>query len=188
MEYDFNQCRDVLYGGLIKSLGANADRLRSLAKNDSYGVNALSYDILPWHSFAALSFRATTDDYIMSHSGDYKLDIRYSPADWKYCEFIDNGTLDQVREYTASIYPQSGGTTGQEALHVILLAAADALLDDEIGRLLHEYGFDDTIRRDKVPWGGFEYVVLDVDKAFKANYCEIVLANRVANRLLGRVV
>ena len=93
-----------------------------------------------------------------------------------------------MREYTASVYPRSGGTVGREALHIILLAAAEALLDEQVGHLLHECGLHETVKRDDVPWGGFEYVVLDEDKAFKANYCEFVLANRVAKRLLGRVV
>jgi hypothetical protein len=39
-----------------------------------------------------------------------------------------------------------------------------------------------------VQWGKFEYMVLDEDKAFKANYCEMLISNRVTKRLLGRVI
>lgn len=186
MQFAYDECRQVLLRGLIDSLTANADSLRSIAGADASGINAVSFDILPWHRFVCLSFRSSADNYVTTDDG-FKLDIRYSPADWKYYEFISNGTLDTVRDYTANAYPLSGGKTGQEALHLILLAAADALLDEQVANLLREYGLDATQRNDEIPWGGFEYLVLDEDRAFKANYCEFVLATRVTQRLLGTV-
>jgi hypothetical protein len=185
MAIDFEKCRDVLYSGLLDSLKVNAQAIRSLANAEGSEIDALSYEILPWHPVVSLSFRSSTDCYVMSHDGDYKINTRYSPPDWKYYQFITGGPLDAVSDYTAELYPLSGGTLGQEAHHVILLAAAHALLDEKIAALLQEYGLNATIRRDEIPWGGFEYLVIDEDKAFKANYCEFFLANRVADRLLG---
>jgi hypothetical protein len=181
MEFDFDKCREVLHRGLIDALTANADAIRLLARNETAGINAMSYDLLPWHRFVGISFRLSSDVSPVSGNG------RYTPANWKHYEFIGDGTLDTVREYTGDAYALSG-TRGQEYLHVILLAAAHALLDEQIAGLLQEYGIDACVRRDEIPWGGFEYLVLDDDKAFKANYCEFILANRVAKRLLGRIV
>lgn len=186
MTFDFDKCRDVLFRAIIDSLEASADAVRGLASDESCKLDGFEFGIFPWHQSVQLSFR-TADERYSEYDGK-QLDIRYSPAAWRHYDLIRHESLDNAGEFIGTVYPASGGKPGQEALHLILLAAADALLDERVALLLRGLGLNAKVRKEEVPWGGFEYMVLDEDQAFKANYCEIILANRVAKRLLGRVV
>lgn len=191
MSYDFDECRNILLECLVEALKANRDAIREITKdqNETGWIDAISYDVLPWHRFACVSFR-NQNDYAFDTEANHCQQQRkqYSPADWKHYDFIDDATLEPVRKYTGDLWARaSESDDGQEAQHVIQLAAAHALLDQRVANLLERFGLNAEPRRDQVPWGGFEYLVLDEDRAFKANYCEFVLSDRVTRRLLGRV-
>jgi hypothetical protein len=190
MSFDFENCRNVFYRGLIDTLTANVDAVRWLGKDQPFNVDGVAFGIFPWHQTAGLSFRTSDDKKttVIYDEKEHDLDIRYSPADWKFGHHMTDDGLESVGEHLGEVYPMTGGTPGQEVHHLLLLAAADALLDEGVAHLLQEFGLHAEIRTDQVPWGGFEYMVFDDDQAFKANYCEIILANRVAKRLIGHVI
>jgi hypothetical protein len=114
MEFDFDQCREILFSGLVDALEINEGAVRSFGEDPNGTITGVSFDILPWHRFVALSFRTSSDDFVLLDQKE--LDVRYSPADWKHYEFIGDGSFDEVREYTGSVYPMSGGTAGQESM------------------------------------------------------------------------
>jgi hypothetical protein len=153
---------------------------------DVCGIDGLCYDILPWHGIVALSFRVVEDERNEVPHRWY----RYSPADWKHYDFVgDETTFDAAREHTHRIYMAAGDPRRQqEVMHLISLAAADALLDPGVAHRLQSFGIAAPVVVDELPRGRFEYMVIDEDRVIKANYCEIVMANRIAKRLLGRPV
>ncbi|HEV7281860.1 MAG TPA: hypothetical protein VGN57_16790 [Pirellulaceae bacterium] len=191
MQYYFDECRHILLECLIEALKSNREAIREITKNeDETGrIDAVSYDIFPWHRFACVSFRNEKDIAFDTEANYYqKRQIQYWPPDWKHYGFIGDANLEPVRNYTGDLWENADKSDeGQEAQHVIQLAAAHALLDQRVANLLERFGLYAEPRRDRIPWGGFEYVVRDGDQAFKANYCEFVLSDRVARRLLGRV-
>jgi hypothetical protein len=73
----------------------------------------------------------------------------------------------------------------QEIAHLTFLAAADALLDESVALRLQSVGVMAPVITDKLRSNYFKYVVLDEDGVIKANYCDIICANRVTRRLLG---
>jgi hypothetical protein len=72
--------------------------------------------------------------------------------------------------------------------HLIFLAGAEALLDPRVAQLLVELGINAPTYRDSFPSPLFEYMVFDFDKTVSANYCEIVLANRVTAKWRPRLI
>ena len=182
MEFDYEECRQVLHHSLMSALGARRDVIRELHKVEEFW--ALSYDILPWDPYVGVAFR------LESESGH---DASMNSGGWKHSHFIEDISdteLISAREYIHSAYMRaaSDGKGGQEAAHLIFLAAADALLDHSVALLLQECGINAPVIGDVLPWNYFKYIVIDEDGVIKANYCDIVCANRVTRRLLGRVV
>jgi hypothetical protein len=123
-------------------------------------------------------------------------DLRYDLAAWKHYEFagdINSPVLKEVANYCAAVVndPQMQDNTGvksQEAAHLLYLAAAEALLAPEVSAILNSLGIEAPTTSDNLQAGYFEFVVLDSDKTLKCNSCEIVRANRVTTRLLGKSV
>jgi hypothetical protein len=115
------------------------------------------------------------------------------PGGWRHSHFIEDINTKELipaRDYThgACSTAKAEGLGSQEVAHLIFLAAADALLDKSVSTFLQSVGINATERSDTLPRGYFQYIVIDEDGVIKANYCDIVLANRVTRRLLGRVV
>jgi hypothetical protein len=189
MTFDYDKCRDLLHRALIGSLESAGERVRALAAaeraphkwEDVCGIDGVCNDVLPWHRMVGLSFRIFEDE---RNEPRY----RYSPADWKHYEFLGGeSTFDEAREYTHRVY-EAAGDHRKEVMHLVSLAAADALLDRGVAKRLQSFGISAPEVLDELPRGWFEYMVIDEDRVIKANYCEILIANRVARRLLGRAV
>jgi hypothetical protein len=121
---------------------------------------------------------------------------RYSTADWKHNCLIGNEPSLSPPHASASvklfenaanyIYEQTmeSGELEQEVVHLIYLATAEALLDPSITSVLRGYQIDAPFVEDSfLPHRCFEYVVTDPDESIAANYCEIVIANRITNRM-----
>jgi hypothetical protein len=135
-----------------------------------------------------LSFRTSEDD---------KSEIRYSPPDWKGYQFIGGvnseksiaPALDYVDQMSKGV--SDDPDRAQEMNHLIYLAAADALLDPSVAKLLQSCNAKASVIENQLPYrefAWFEYVVVDVDQVFKMNYCQLICANRVARRLVGKVI
>jgi len=185
MPFNFQQSVDVLRQALIASLIEHAERIRSL--NAIEPLWAISFDLLPWESFIAISFRLRSESNYPESSNS---------ADWKHSQFIsdyNSRTLAGARDFVHEEYHRcideqedDDGRRSQEIAHLIFSAAARALLDEEVAEILRSYGIDAPVVGDTLPWYYFKFYVMDADGVIKANYCDIVCANRVTRRLLGR--
>ena len=185
MHYDYDTCRDVLLRSLTEALEQQADRIRELearTRADGRALNGMSFDVLPWHPTITVSFRSSADSE----------QFRYEPGDWQGYALIGPHNaakpLAPAMQIVGAAYVLAGDEVGQESNHLIQLAAADAILDPKVAQLLQECGVRASIITDSIPYGLFEFVVVDEDRVFRANYCEIVVAMRVARRLLGRAI
>ena len=184
MPYDHKECRDVLFQALTGALADHIKLVRSL--EEEIGLCAISYDILPWSPFIAISFR-TADD-----GSDHE--TRYRPAEdtWSGYELIgERNARDRLApalSYVNSVYLSADETDcgGQEMNHLIQWSAADALLDPKVAQLLQACDVPASEVTDQIPYrefAEFEYVVVDEDRVFNGNYCEMLCAMRVARRL-----
>ncbi len=181
MKFDFDKCRAFLHKSLMTVLQKHGTAIRGL--HESEDIWALSFDIIPWQPFAALSFRAKDES---------QGDLRYDVGGWRHHEFlgdINEPLLKKVAEYSREIvsYPDSDddeGTSSQEAAHLLYLATATALLESDVAMYLNSLGINAPNASNTLSSSYFEFIVFDEDKCLKANYCEIVRANRVTKRLL----
>jgi len=134
MHYDHDECRAVLYRALMSSLELHADLIRELESKHRTpyrsGLCAISYDVLPWQPFLALSFCTAADDWPR---------VRWSPTDdeWTGCNLIGwhnaEDVLSPALEYVHQ--PYLGDPNSCELRHLIYLAAADALLDAKVAEM-----------------------------------------------------
>lgn len=185
MKFNYDECRALLHQTLMDVLSEHSDRIRTLHQAED--IWALSYDVIPWQPFAALSFRVREES---------QRDLRYDVGGWRNYEFvgnIDSPALKQVADYVAvevnnSAVGDPDGTRSQETAHLIYLAAAEALLAEDVATLLKSLGINVPATSDTLRLSYFEFIVFDDDKTLKANYCELLRANRVTQRLLGRTV
>jgi hypothetical protein len=178
MTFDYPKCRSVLYESLIAALTEHCERIRKLNADDKFW--AISYDVIPWDPYLGVAFRLESEF----------AETSLNSADWKHSHFIEDMStpaLHPARDFVFQRYQAATGEPSQcqEIAHLIFLAAGDALLDESVALLLQSVGVMAPVIGDKLPWNYFKYVVLDEDGVIKANYCDIICANRVTRRLLG---
>src|SRR5258708_6739260 len=135
MPYDFHRSVDVLREALIASLTEHTDAIRSLHAIEP--LWAISFDHLPWESFIAISFRLESESNYPASSNS---------ADWKHSQFINDynsKALASAREFVREGYMRFidehkdvDGRSSQDGAHLIFLAAAHALLHNDVIKLL----------------------------------------------------
>lgn len=178
----------LLQEGLIEALEEAGPTIQALPCNEpgEIPINAMSFDLYPWHEYIAISFRSHDQAYT-----EEEFDI----AAWTYFELVR--TLDckspkfkKASKHVCNAY-QKGKfrLEGQASAHLIFLAAATALLSTPVIAKLREIGFVETTELPKEPnfesdWG-LLLIVKDWDATFSFNYCELVQANHIAALLLG---
>lgn len=184
MAFNYDECRSFLQQALMTVLQDHRERIRALHESDE--IWALAYELIPWQPLVALSIRVRDET-----DGD----LRYDLAAWKHYEFagnLDTPVLNEVANYSAAavndLQADETGANSQEVAHLIYLAAAEALLAPEVAAFLNSLGIGAPTTSDTLQGAYFEFVVLDSDKAVRCNYCEIVRANRVTKRLLGKSI
>ncbi|MGC4087786.1 MAG: hypothetical protein QM756_07795 [Polyangiaceae bacterium] len=166
-----------LEASLLDVLGRNEAKMRALPRNGrgEVDVAGMSLDIFPWHSSAQLSFRST----------DESLDpaTRYDVAAWELFNFISSsdGSSTMFDDTVKELGQTYGGAVDQQRswlAHLCFLAAAEALLGQPVLAMLEQYGLDVDSR-------AFELIVEDSDRGIRCNYCELVRANRLTQRILA---
>jgi hypothetical protein len=184
MRWEFERCQKLLFEAVTRGLQEAADYIRSIertGRGDS-PVTGLSLDMFPWFSNLTLSLRVFDDC-----AGD-RASYRYNAADWKHFDFPrawETRTFAEAGKLINDFY-LADGSYSRERAHLIFLAGAEALLDPRVANQLKLLGIDaPTVSDDFLPHF-FEYMVVDSDATIAANYCEIVAANRVTARLLGK--
>ena len=180
MNVDRQQCRTRLLRGIIEALEKKGRRvLAQIRKAEERDwVCGLSLDLVPWEGFVGLSWRLNweRDD-----------SERYYPASWKYYHFVSDirfAGLKPAAKYIQEAYDPADEDSGacQLRAHLIFLAGAEALLDESVAAFLQSQSIDAPTVRDDFVGHTFEYMVLDPDRSFAGNYCELVIANRVTAR------
>jgi hypothetical protein len=180
MAFDFSQCRSVLLQGILDALLARAEVIASIKRipNIEFPISGVSLDMAPWHGGIGLSLR---------QAAEFEAERRYDVAAWEYFDLVSESTFAGLRpaaEFIRDAYGSEGedSPARHEMAHLVFVAGAEALLDPLVAQRLRELGVNAPIFRDEFLRGGFEYLVFDPDGTVRANYCELVLANRVTAR------
>ena len=187
MNFDVTACNRLLLESLIKAIDHSEDKIRAIAEseqaNGKCNIDGLSFDVLPWHSTLDITFRNSQDE--TEGAGRY----RYSPADWKYYDYLDcESAFDDAVDFTTELYESVEVPQKAEMMHLLYLSAAEALLDHQVANRLGALGIDAPLVSNSFRTSNFEYMVIDEDRVIRANYCEIILANRIADRLRADAV
>ena len=179
-------CREAILIAIIDAIQERSDYIRAIERTPrgDVPVNGIALEIFPWHNFPlGLSLRLCAD---LSRG-----EFRYNSADWSHFEFTNgcrSPSIEVATSLITEIYIQGKQSTYEltDMAHLTFMAGADALLNPSVAHLLNEFGIDaPEITNEFVP-SPFEYIVVDSDKTIAANYCDIVLANRVTRRLFGK--
>ncbi|WP_345027308.1 hypothetical protein [Flavivirga jejuensis] len=177
--------------------------LFELHKNElapmEYDISGISFDLIPsaYQTYSAISFRQDkdhkdSDTYVDDES------LRYSPADWEYYSIFEHSNCKSVKFKEASefvfklfeeLYESVEDYNGlqQDINHLILTAAATALLKPSVAAKLKECGILNAPTLDAEPDFCFEYIVKDEDRPFNFNYCEYVMATRATNQVINKL-
>jgi len=193
MKFDFEECRGLLLAAVLAELEACRPTISKIPAFDVCGVelrtqvSGICLDIAPWHGSLELGLRDSDekcDEVIRNSIGDWKLnplrsvdDRPATPQRVKVEEFLE-------REYSGIKDPE----LAREIAHLMFLAAAEALIDHSVTTALRQFQIDapyvdDTFLLHRC----FEYIVTDSDNSIVANYCEIVIATRITQRLKLRL-
>jgi hypothetical protein len=182
MPFPFEKCRTVLCDGALAALEQGAGYILGLerAAQGNIPVNGLAFDLAPWHEGIGMSLRVA---HPVGEYGD-------NSADWQHADFVSSDTCPPLAA-AASVINAAYYSRGEdssvcmEMAHLIFLAGAEALLDARIARQLQKLDVNAPLVEDGFSTYCRFYMVFDPDETVKANYCEIVLANRVTARLLA---
>ncbi len=187
MAFNFSQCRSRILEGVLAGLRLRADRIAEIAAEVrvpgvEYPIDGVSLDLVPWHAALGVSFR---------RHAERDPDVRYCNVEWTYFDVVSHQTcaeLKAVADFVHEAYTsEDANALAVEMAHLIFLAGAEAILDPRVAQTLVELGINAPTYRDRLlsPW--FEYLVLDFDGNVRANYCELVLANRVTAKWWPRL-
>jgi len=122
---------------------------------------------------------------------EFEHERRYNSADWEYFDFVSNSSfagLQPAADFIRQAYVSEGedSPARHEMAHLVFLAGAEALLDRRVAACLCEIGVNAPAYGDEFLQRPFEYMVFDPDETVRVNYCELVLANRVTSKWLGK--
>jgi hypothetical protein len=196
MKVSIRTLKKVILDAIQAGLEQVAPKLRALEHIDSE-IDGISLDLVPWSDVEpfALSFRNSEITRRINLAGaDAELDARYNSAEWKYFQIVSSlqnksAPIKKAAKVIHGFYEDAENNRMKltEAAHLIFLAGADALLDKTVTKRLEALGFEDLPAKGREFLDGhsFEYVVIDPDGTVAANYCEIVIANRVTERILS---
>jgi hypothetical protein len=185
MAFSFSHCQSLILQGILEGLRLRADKIAAIEKvpNVEFPVSGVSLDLVPWHGALGVSLRLCTE---------FEAEIRYCNVEWAYFDLVSNANcpcLQIAADFVRKAYTsEDSNSIAPEMAHLIFLAGAEALLDPRVAQLLVELGINAPTYRDRFPSRLFEYMVFDFDRTVTANYCEIVLANRVTAKWWPRLI
>lgn len=197
LEEQYDECKHRIRSSVLEALNQSAEYVRKITQgpDETQVVSGIALDICPWHESIGLSLRLESEYSALGEMSD-DMQLRYNSANWAHFGFTDNfeiPSLPGANRLIAKIYEQGDGDSEDHDIvspsprdfaHLIFMAGADALLDTDISTILNNLGIDaPDVDEDFIP-GPFDYIVTDPDGSLDANYCDIILANRVMKRLL----
>jgi len=173
----YSECHELLLSELINAIKQNKKRIEELVNSEDAYINGVHLDILPWHGFICLSFRNRNDETDEKYP--------YEPGDWKNYLFISDRAFQQSGELIDKLYSNPpNGIEPRYVAHLLYLMAAEVLLDPSVATELQTCGLDAPEINCQEMSLKFEYLVMDADQVFKANYCEVIIATRLKDFLL----
>jgi hypothetical protein len=180
----YETCREAILAAIIDSLNERADYIASIQRTarGSVPVSGIALELFPWHGGLGLSLRLDSD-FPLGQS-------RYDSADRPHFDFTNDCVSPSIQvaiSLVTEIYSRGNepGKDLRDMAHLAFMAGAEALLDPNVSRLLNEFEIEAPELTDEFVTSPFQYIVTDADQTVKANYCDIVLANRVIKRLIG---
>ena len=183
LKEQYEACREALLTAIIDALQERADYIASIERtaNGDVPVTGIALELFPWHSILELSLRLSSD-FPLGKS-------RYDSADWPHFEFTkscQSPSIETAISLVTEVYDQGEQPNNDlcEMAHLTFMAGAEALLHPNVAHLLNEFGIDAPVLIDQFVSSPFQYIVTDGDETVEANYCDIVLAARVTQRLL----
>ena len=175
MAFRFSRCRELILEGVLAGINLRADEIVSIGKEAQ--VTGISLDLVPWHRALGLSIRQCTE-----HGND----VRYCNVEWAYFDVVSHRTCPELQRAVDFVHEaytsENSNHLARDMAHMIFLAGAEALLDKRVATALSELGIDAPVCGDNFMPRPFEYMVFDFDETVPGNYCDLVLANRVAAR------
>lgn len=180
MKKEYEQCREILLNAVVSALEEGKQYIVNIERTarGDLPITGIALELAPWHGFVALSLRGQSD-FPEGQS-------RYDSADWTHFNFTETFTssaLQKARSFTENLYRQPD-ESGRERAHIIFLAGAQALLDPKVAESLCCLDIKAPTLRDHFVSSFFQYIVVDPDETLKSNYCDLILANRITERLL----
>ena len=171
--------RRVFVDAILSMLKDRSDYINNIERTGrgEIPITGISLDVTPWHKEFGLSLRLTEE----FPSGECRL----NSASWKHFDFTSDSTVKEKTEALKFIEQnyESNGLNGQDSAHLIFVAGAEALLDPQVSELLNKFSIKAPVISNESVGHFFEFIVCDPDETISGNYCEIVIANRITNRL-----
>jgi hypothetical protein len=177
------ECREAILTAIVDSLQERSDYIASIDRTQrgEIPVSGIALELFPWYGGLGLSLRLTSD-FPMGNS-------RYDSADWTHFDFTNgckSPSIEAAISTVTRIYNRgkSAGNDLRDMAHLTFFAGSEALLHPKVFDSLNELGINAPLITDRFVTSAFQYIVTDADETVKSNYCDIVLANRVAQRVL----
>lgn len=176
------KCKTAINSAIVDALNDRKDYIAQIERTGrgELPITGIALELFPWHSSLGLSLRSMND----FPAGD----SRYDSADWEHFNFTnecDLPSIDNAINLVSEIYEKGRGETFEltEMAHLAFVAGAEALLQPNVCDTLNNFDIRAPSLSDSFVSSPFEYIVMDGDETVKSNYCDIVLANRVMQRL-----
>lgn len=179
----FGACKAAILAAITDALRERAEYVASFERTarGDIPVTGIALELTPWHGGLGLSLRL---------SSDYPLgNVQYDSADWPHFDFTTGCTSPSIAAailLVKQVYEEGKKPDNdrRDFAHLTFLAGAEALLDPAVASILKDFDIDAPVLEDRFVSSPFQYIVADPDATLKSNYCDIVLANRVAKRVL----
>jgi len=164
---------------ILSLLEESIDYINNIERNGrgELPITGVALDTIPWFEQFAISFRSTSE----FPCGDF----RFNSADWDHYDFtVRSNHPDKLSaiKFMCETYEDSSREKIDSA-HLLFLAGAEAIMSQTVSNKLSELEIKAPVVNDRPHGYSFEYIVTDPDGSVNGNYCEIVVANRMLNRL-----
>lgn len=176
------KCKTAINTAIVDALNDCSDYIGQIERTGSgdLPVTGIALELFPWHTSLGLSLR-TNNDFPAGES-------RYDSADWEHFDFAngcDLPSIDNAIKLVSELYEMGRGDALKltETAHLAFVAGAEALLQPSVCDTLNKLEIRAPKLSESFVSSPFQYIVMDGDETVKSNYCDIVLANRVTQRL-----
>ncbi len=180
MTLDLEQLAQSFRDDLVAALKAAAPHFEALpvTPRGHRSHSGLSLDLFIQHGYVQVSLREADERQLQGNIGDWAnqgfLSSRSGPCDEE---------LGRLASTIASVDANWQGES-HDLRHLLFVAAARALLDPQVAELLRSHRINAPCHAAELGGHPFAFYVMDPDEMLRANYCDIVRAQRITARIL----